>query len=208
MHSFAFTTFLLTLKPAVRNHTFNETYDKLIVTCSVCDPVPVIFNFPPGVAVSLSLVFELRDMVCLDASSGTDDLSASVGPSPSEICRVWERGNVEAETVLRFGSHYSYNNPLAVNKKKITKYEHLSLLYLGSCALSLLNWSAVMQVHCGSLDRLGEVGVDSGFFLTFVLCLFDVSNFKEYDDDDFRDNFTVGVYDGRMHISLFLLNCT
>lgn len=72
--------------------------------------------------------------------------------------------------------------------------EHLSLLYLGSCALSLLNWSAVMQVHCGSLDLLGEVGVDKGFFLTFVLCLFDVSNFKEYDDDDFRDNFIVGVY--------------
>lgn len=70
---------------------------------------------------------------------------------------------------------------------------HLSLLYLGSCALSLLNWSAVMQVHCGSLDRLGEVGVDSGFLLTFVLCLFDVSNFNEYDEEDFRDNFTVGV---------------
>lgn len=51
-----------------------------------------------------------------------------------------------------------------------------------------------MHVHCGSLDLLGEVGVDSGFLLTFVLCLFEVSNFKEYDDDDFRDNFTVGVY--------------
>lgn len=52
-----------------------------------------------------------------------------------------------------------------------------------------------MQVHCGSLDdRLGEVGVDNGFLLTFVLCLFDVSNFKEYEEDDFRDNFTVGVY--------------
>lgn len=57
-------------------------------TCSVCDPVPVIFSFPPGVAVSLSLVFELRDMVCLDVSSGTVVLSVSEGPSPSESCRV------------------------------------------------------------------------------------------------------------------------
>jgi len=57
-------------------------------TCSVCDPVPVIFNFPPGVAVSLSLVFELRDMVCLDVSSGTGVLSVSKGPSPAENCRL------------------------------------------------------------------------------------------------------------------------
>lgn len=64
-----------------------------------------------------------------------------------------------------------------------------------------------MQVHCGSLDLLGEVGVDNGFFLTFVLCLFDVSNFKEYDEDDFRDNFTVGVYNQIMlRLILFSLN--
>ena len=75
-------------------------------------------------------------------------------------------------------------------------------MYLGSCALSLLNWSAVIQVHCGSLDLLGEVGVDSGFFLTFVLCLFDVSNFKEYDEDDFRDNFTVGVYKIKKNVKI------
>jgi len=47
-----------------------------------------MFNFPPGVAVSLSLVFELRDMACLDVSSGTVVLSASEGPSPSESCRL------------------------------------------------------------------------------------------------------------------------
>jgi len=62
-----------------------------------------------------------------------------------------------------------------------------------------------MQVHCGSLDLLGDVGVDSGFFLTFVLCLFDVSNFKEYDEEDFRDNFTVGVYSEIMKISYIRL---
>lgn len=66
-------------------------------TCSVCDPVPVMFSFPPGVAVSLSLIVELRDMVCLGVSSGADVLSASEGPSPSESCRVWDRGNVEAK---------------------------------------------------------------------------------------------------------------
>jgi len=62
-----------------------------------------------------------------------------------------------------------------------------------------------MQVHCGSLDLLGEVGVDSGFLLTFVLCLFEVSNFKEYDEDDFRDNFTVGVYNKIITNILILL---
>lgn len=61
-----------------------------------------------------------------------------------------------------------------------------------------------MQVHCGSLDLLGEVGVDNGFFLTFVLCLFEVSNFKEYDDDDFRDNFTVGVCNSKIKIYFIL----
>lgn len=41
-------------------------------------------------------------------------------------------------------------------------------LYLGSCARSLAYCSAVIQVHWGSLARLGEAGVDTGFLRPLV----------------------------------------
>ena len=66
-------------------------------------------------------------------------------------------------------------------------------LYLGSWALSLAYWSAVMHVHCGSLLLLGEAGVLSGFLLAFVLfCLFGGSNFNEYDELALRENLNDG----------------
>jgi hypothetical protein len=47
-------------------------------------------------------------------------------------------------------------------------------------------------VHCGSRDRLGEAGVDSGFLFGFFCCLFGGSSFSEYDEDAFRENLKDG----------------
>lgn len=50
-----------------------------------------------------------------------------------------------------------------------------------------------MQVHCGSLDLLGDAGVETGFLLVLtLLCLFGGSNFNEYEDDAFRENLKEG----------------
>lgn len=51
--------------------------------------------------------------------------------------------------------------------------------YLGSWLRSLLNCSGVMQVHWGSLERLGEAGVDTGFRRVLIFCLFGGSSFNE-----------------------------
>lgn len=64
--------------------------------------------------------------------------------------------------------------------------------YLGSCALSLAYCSAVMHVHWGSLALLGDAGVLKGFRFVFSFCLLGGSNFKEYEEDAFRENLNEG----------------
>lgn len=49
-----------------------------------------------------------------------------------------------------------------------------------------------MHVHCGSLARDGDAGVDTGFRFTFTFCLFGGSSLSEYDEEAFRENLKDG----------------
>lgn len=60
-----------------------------------------------------------------------------------------------------------------------------------------------MQVHWGSLVRLGEAGVDTGF-LRPLRCPaptppFTGSSLSEYDDEAFRENLKEGDCEGDKH---------